>query len=280
MARPRKNNAEYFSHDANMRSDRKIIALRSKFWLEGYAIWNMLLETLAWAENFTVSYSPMEIELLAGDFGIDAEVFDQIVRYMAKINLFALADEVITCPKLIERLEPLLNKRKRYRERTEWVSDDQNYAGESGDEVMDNQNEVLETETIVSEEKTPQSKVQHRKVKKRKQKKKNHSRDLGRAWKIILNLTPDQRKELTDEYWESMVKRYERKLFNYITSKGDRYDSHYHTLLVWFDKDNIKPSRKANVMHFDSTPMSDEQRKHAKKWLLEAKQKLMTQVSD
>ncbi len=279
MARPRKNNAEYFSHDANMRSDRKIIALRSKFWLEGYAIWNMLLETLAWAENFTVSYSPLEIELLAGDFWLDAEVFDQIVRYMEKINLITLVDEVITCPKLIERLEPLLNKRKRYRERTEWVSDDQNYAGESGEEVMDNQNEVLETETIVSEEKTPQSKVQHRKVKKRKQKKKNHSRDLGRAWKIILNLTPDQRKELTDEYGESIVKKYEKKLFNYITSKWDRYDSHYHTLLVRFDKDNIQPSRKSRVMHISHTPMSQSQRDHAKKWLLEAKQKLMKNVS-
>jgi len=61
----------------------------------------------------------MEIELLAGDFGLDAEVFDQIVRYMNKISLITLLDEVITCPKLIERLEPLLNKRKRYRERTE-----------------------------------------------------------------------------------------------------------------------------------------------------------------
>lgn len=261
-----------------MRSDRKIIALRSKFWLEGYAIWNMLLETLAWAENFTVSYSPMEMELIAGDFGIDAEVFDEIVRYMAKINLIDLQKDTITCPKLIERLEPLLNKRKRYREKSETVSDNQNYAGEYGDEVLDDQNEVLETETHISEEKTPQSKVKHSKEKYRKGKKRNHSRDLGRAWATTLNLTSDQRKELIDDYGESIVKRYEKKLFNYITSKGDRYDSHYHTLLVWFDKDNIKPKRKTTVMHVSLAPMSPAQRKKAREWLLEAQQKLRRQL--
>ena len=65
MARPRKNNAEYFSHDANMRSDRKIIALRAKYGLEGYAVRCMILETLAGADNFQITFDEMEIELLA-----------------------------------------------------------------------------------------------------------------------------------------------------------------------------------------------------------------------
>jgi hypothetical protein len=161
----------------------------------------------------------MEVELLAGDFGIDADQFDEIIRYMAKINLIDLQTTFIACPKLIERLEPLLNKRKRYREKSEAVLDNQNYSDEFDEIVLDNQNEVMETETHVSETKMPQSKVKHRKGKYRKEKKKNHSRDFSEACEKSLNLTSDQKEELIEDYGESMVKRYEKKLFNYITSK-------------------------------------------------------------
>jgi hypothetical protein len=34
MARPLKNNADYFPHDNDMRNDEKILALRRKFGLE------------------------------------------------------------------------------------------------------------------------------------------------------------------------------------------------------------------------------------------------------
>lgn len=38
MARPNKNNAEYFSHDADMRNDVKVKALRRRFSHTGYAV--------------------------------------------------------------------------------------------------------------------------------------------------------------------------------------------------------------------------------------------------
>ena len=52
MARPKKNNAEYFTHDADMRNDVKIKALRRKFSHTGYAVWNYLLETLTDSDFF------------------------------------------------------------------------------------------------------------------------------------------------------------------------------------------------------------------------------------
>ena len=130
-----------------MRSDRKIIALRAKYWLEGYAIRNMILETLAWAENFEIPYNSMEVELLAGDFWIDSNLFAEIISYMEKINLLQVHQQKLSCPKLVERLEPLLNKRKRYREHAKKVSDNENSPPEHSWKVLDNQNEVLETET-------------------------------------------------------------------------------------------------------------------------------------
>lgn len=264
MARPRKNNAEYFSHDANMRSDRKIIALRAKYWLEGYAIRCMLQETLAWAENFIIPYTDMEIELLAWDFGVDSDIFADIVLYMVKIKLLELENQVLSCSALVESLEPLLNKRKRYREQSEsWSS--------PYDEVLDNQNEVMETETKVPETKTPHSIVKHSKGKKRK-----HSRVLKSTSEKFLNFTQEQKKDLINTYWDSIFRRYEKKLLNYITSKWDRYDSHYHTLLVWFDKDNIKPQTvKVDSYCVEITPMTKEQRKQARNWLLTARDKLL-----
>jgi len=264
MARPRKNNAEYFSHDANMRSDRKIIALRAKYWLEGYAIRCMLQETLAWAENFIISYNDMEIELLAWDFGVDSDIFADIVLYMVKIKLLELENQVLSCSALVESLEPLLNKRKRYREQS-WSSNSDDV------EVLDNQNEVMETETIVPETKMPHSIVKHSKGKKRK-----HSRVLKSTSEKFLNLSKEQKKDLISTYWDSLFRRYEKKLLNYITSKWDPYDSHYHTLLVRFDKDNIKPQTvKVDSYCVEITPMTKEQRKQARNWLLTAREKLL-----
>lgn len=47
MARPIKNNADYFSHDIGMRNDMKIKALRRKYGLVGYASYVMLIEIIA-----------------------------------------------------------------------------------------------------------------------------------------------------------------------------------------------------------------------------------------
>ena len=60
MARPIKNNADYFTHDSQMRNHRKIKALRYKFGLIGYAVYNMLLEVLTNAENFKFEWDELE----------------------------------------------------------------------------------------------------------------------------------------------------------------------------------------------------------------------------
>ena len=54
MTRPRKNNAEYFSHDTDASSDEKIIYLESKFGLAGYAFYFKMLEVLSRSEDFTI----------------------------------------------------------------------------------------------------------------------------------------------------------------------------------------------------------------------------------
>jgi len=117
MARPIKNNAEYFSHDADMRNDLRIKAVRNKFGLEGYGIYCMLLEILTDSENFKFKYDELNIELVSADMGIDSSVFKTSVDYMIKIDLLQLADNslYLTCRTLENRFSALLSKRKRQR---------------------------------------------------------------------------------------------------------------------------------------------------------------------
>ena len=115
MARPIKHNADYFSHDSDMRNDLKIKALRRKFSHTGYAIWNMLLELITNSDYFEYEWSEMNIELLTPDFDIDADELKAIVEYCIKLNLLQLTNGYLHCDTLSDRLEEeVLARRKGY----------------------------------------------------------------------------------------------------------------------------------------------------------------------
>lgn len=117
MARPRKNNAEWFSHDTTLRDNLKVKAVRAKFWLEWYAVFLMLLEVLTDAENFAIEGSAFHIEMLAGDFRIDSERLSLILEYCQNIWLLQKEWDMIFNNHLIERMDPLLNKRENMRQK-------------------------------------------------------------------------------------------------------------------------------------------------------------------
>ncbi len=117
MARPIKNNADYFPHDADMRNDPRIKALRRKFGIEGYGTYAMLLEFITDSEYFELKNTSLSLELIAGDFDIDPLKLEEILRYCFQLDLFQLDSKtnIISCKSLDNRLEPLLSKRKRDR---------------------------------------------------------------------------------------------------------------------------------------------------------------------
>ena len=81
-----KNNADYFSHDADMRNDVKIKALRRKFSHVGYAVWCYLLEVLTDSDFFEIEYNELNTELLSADFDISTNEFKEIIDYCIKIE--------------------------------------------------------------------------------------------------------------------------------------------------------------------------------------------------
>lgn len=117
MARPIKNNADYFSHDNDMRDDERIKAVRRKFSHLGYSTWNMLLERLCRAENFNVEYNEDSLDIMAGDFSIEPEQLKEIIDYLIKLKLIIQEGEIIFSQTMINRFEGLFRKRKRDSER-------------------------------------------------------------------------------------------------------------------------------------------------------------------
>jgi len=112
MARPKKENADYFSHDADMRNDNKIKAVRRKFGLKGYAIWCMILEHLTDCNSFNYEITDLNIELMAGDFDIDPIELKEIINYFISLKLLEEDCNFIYSNQLLKRFDSLLNKRK------------------------------------------------------------------------------------------------------------------------------------------------------------------------
>jgi len=155
VPRPRKNNAEYFSHDKDMRNDERMLAVRNKFQHVGYSIWNMILEKLTNAENFELKYDNKSLELWSGDFQsvLGAEI-KEIVEYFIDLELLIEEDGMIFSPELKKRLQPVLDKRERARRDAEDQKRD-----DDGQFATDNPDD---SDVPVAE--TPQSKVKQSKT--------------------------------------------------------------------------------------------------------------------
>ena len=120
MARPRKNNAEYFSHDSGMRNDEKVLALRSKFNNEGYAVWCMLLEILTNEEYFKKEIkTEVQKELLAGDLRVSEAEMMGVLDFCIRIELLQEENSVFWSDNLIKRLDPMIQKRENMRQKYE-----------------------------------------------------------------------------------------------------------------------------------------------------------------
>lgn len=112
MARPTKVTAEYFSHDANMRNDLKIRALRRKYGATGYAVWCMLLELIVSSDYLRFRYDEINQELIAADFDVPTELLQQIVNYCTNLQLIKHEGGFLYSETLQNRLSGLFKRRK------------------------------------------------------------------------------------------------------------------------------------------------------------------------
>lgn len=162
MARPKKDNADYFSHDNGMRNHRKVKMLRAKFWHEWFSIWIMLLEHLCSCDHFLAPINEFEISALSWDFATEINKFEQILEFLLQIWLLQKEWNFIKSQSLIDRMTPMVEKRVKER-------------------------------TRVSVAETPQSKVKESKIKKIKEDDqkidfKQKARAVETKWNYIIKL--------------------------------------------------------------------------------------------
>ena len=112
MGAPIKLNAEFFPHDNNMRSDRKIRALRVKFGLQGYAIYCMILESLCEADHLFLEWNEEEQEIFSGDFNVVTAELTPVIEYLIARNLIKCEGGIIYCPQLDRRINKFVFARR------------------------------------------------------------------------------------------------------------------------------------------------------------------------
>lgn len=185
MARPKKNNADYYTHDADMRNDVKIKALRRKFSHTGYAVWNYLLETLTDSDFFEVEWEEINVELLAADYDVSVEELTEIVDYCVKIGLLQRAGGKLFSQAHQRRFASLLANRGRKR-----GSDEQNEDLPVNGEVMAGQNPAETNESGDNGGSLPHSKVKESKRDYNKGEKKYPYQDIIDRWNSICQSLP------------------------------------------------------------------------------------------
>ena len=118
MARPTKNNCDYFPHQTTMRNHRKVKALRNKFGqVLGYAFWAMFIEYLTEQDGCEVENSEIELDMFAGELGVSVTEIQEMVNYCIRIELLFLnKDNFIYSESLNDNLLPVFEKRKKAKE--------------------------------------------------------------------------------------------------------------------------------------------------------------------
>lgn len=168
MARPTKQNAEYFSHDVHMRNDVKIKALRRKYKHLGYSIFNITLELLGDAEYFELKWDDLSIELLTPEYDCDADELKEVINYCIQLDLFQIDYGYLHSKNFTKRLEQtVLARRKDYcsnnseRMKLKRVNDNNNST--QSDIIVD-----INAQSKVKESKVKESKEEYSKVKESK----------------------------------------------------------------------------------------------------------------
>src|SRR5690554_5529978 len=88
MARMNKVGIDYFSHDVDMLQDRKIMLIKAKHGLLGYAVYLRLLEELYRDEGYFLSIDGEFNILFADTNNVDINVYENILNDCIKYELF------------------------------------------------------------------------------------------------------------------------------------------------------------------------------------------------
>ncbi len=117
MSRPQKNNADWFSHDTNLRNHRVIKVARNKFGERWYSVFCMFLEHQTDSDDFKVLFNATEKQVIAADFWLQESELQEIIDFYIEFELLQKDGDFVYSQHLIDRMQALLNKRRAMREK-------------------------------------------------------------------------------------------------------------------------------------------------------------------
>ena len=95
----------YFSHDCNARNDEKILAMRSVYGLEGYAMYFMIIEILREQNEYKLEINKYTWSTLAMQMNTDASKVQKFVDdCVNEFQLFVIEDNFLYSKSLIKRM--------------------------------------------------------------------------------------------------------------------------------------------------------------------------------
>lgn len=184
MARPKKHNVDYFTHDVQMRNDIKIKALRRKYKHLGYSIYNITLELLGDAEYFEIKWDDESIELLTPEYDCDKDELLEVIQYCIKLDLLQITHGYLHCENFTKRLESTVLVR-----RTDYCSKNSQISKLSEVFVDNNSDEEGVIDDINAQSKVKESKLNKSIEKKSKAEESKLPQIVGNG-KVIT--TPDE----------------------------------------------------------------------------------------
>lgn len=96
----------YFSHDCNARNDEKILAMRSIYGLEGYAMYFMIVEILREQDEYKLEITKYTWNTLAMQMHTEAEKVKEFVNdCVNEFHLFVIENNVLYSESLIKRMK-------------------------------------------------------------------------------------------------------------------------------------------------------------------------------
>lgn len=162
MARPRKENMDYFPHDTDASGDEKIDAMRAMFGNDGYAFYFILCERIYRTSAAELDISkPVLLVPLFKKLLVTQEKFDEMIDASFELELFSQSDYsergVLTSKGIKKRHEEVQKLRDKYRKKKDKPTSEQVFTREN---TGDNSEKTGEE--------TPERKVNKTKVNKTK----------------------------------------------------------------------------------------------------------------
>ena len=145
---------KWYKHDSNANCDARLRKVRLKYGMEGYGLYWYCLELIAQnIEEHNLSFElEHDAEIISADTGIHYEVVQEMMEYMIDLGLFEQNAGVITCFKMLKRLDQSMTSNKHMRQ---LIHD----AKKSHDIVMTKSGFIMEEESRVEEKRVDKNRL-------------------------------------------------------------------------------------------------------------------------